>query len=277
MWRRMNARAAPGRASHERARVGEAPEIADLRHQCDRGQRRHAAPGLESRDDPAQGPAWQQGHHLLLQAIPARLSLLDGLDQLFEHDLLGGMLEPLFGQPSAMGACPMAPGRISASMPQQEGQQLLPRPPQSFHRGLPSPRQVAHRLVGRVRHPDRRQLAGAEQRGQGRRIATVGLDVPTRPHRHHRRRHHLAVVAHRTDLAVKPVPRGTGFIAEGEPPVLPCQLLHQLAHRLRPAGDGAEQAHLPAPATLRNRHRKRLCSYRMPRMSYPGSWLVSHA
>jgi hypothetical protein len=27
--------------------------------------------GLESSNDPAQGPPWQQGHHLPLQAIPA--------------------------------------------------------------------------------------------------------------------------------------------------------------------------------------------------------------
>jgi hypothetical protein len=91
---------------------GTRPSQADLRHQRDRGQHRDAAQGLESRDDPAQGPARQQGRYLLLQAIPARLSLLDGLDQLFEHDLLSGTIEPLFGQPLTMGACPMAPGRI---------------------------------------------------------------------------------------------------------------------------------------------------------------------
>jgi hypothetical protein len=48
------------------------------------------------------------------------LSLLDGLDQLLEYDLLSGVVEPLLGKPSAMGARPMAPGRINASMPQQE-------------------------------------------------------------------------------------------------------------------------------------------------------------
>src|SRR5579863_2776749 len=124
--------------SHELARVGEASEVADLRHQCDRREQCDAAQGLESLDNAVQGPTWQQDHHLLLQAIPARLSLLDGLDQLLKYDLLSGMVEPLFGKPSTMSARPMAPGWINASMPQQERQELLTRPPQPFHRGLPS-------------------------------------------------------------------------------------------------------------------------------------------
>src|SRR5579859_7792869 len=105
---------------HELTRVGEAPEVADLRHQRDRRQQCDATQGLESRDDPAQGPAWQQGRHMLLQAIATCLSLLDGLDQLLEYDLLSGVVEPLLGQPSAMGTRPMAPGRINAAMAQQE-------------------------------------------------------------------------------------------------------------------------------------------------------------
>src|SRR5262249_47557813 len=80
--------------------------------------------------------------------------------------------------------------------------------------------------------------------------ATVGLDMPARPHRHHGRRYHLAVITHRTDLAVKSVAGGPGLVAEGQPMMLFCQLLHQLAHRLRPAGDGAEGAHLTSPANL---------------------------
>ena len=133
-----------------------------------------------ARDDFAQRPAWQQGHHLLLQAIPARLSLFDGLDQLFEHDLLSSVVEPLFGKPSAMGAAPMASGRINPSMSQQEGEELLTRSPQPLHRGLPASRQVAHRLVRSVRHPDRGQLAGAEQRGQGCRGVAVLMCPPGR-------------------------------------------------------------------------------------------------
>jgi len=109
-----------------------------------------------------------------------------------------------------------------------------------------------------VRHPDRGQLAGAEQRGQDRRVAAVGLDVSTRPHGHHGRRHHLAVITHRTDLAVKPVAGGPGLVAEGQPMMLFCQLLHQLAHRLRPVGDGAEEAHLTASATPGDPYRERL-------------------
>jgi hypothetical protein len=36
------------------------------------------------------------------------------------------------------------------------------------------------------------------------------------------------------------------------------QLLHQLAYRVRPTGNGAEEAHFLARATLCNRHRYRL-------------------
>jgi hypothetical protein len=60
------------------------------------------------------------------------------------------VIEPLFGQPSAMGARPMASGWINALMSQQEKQELLTRPPEP-HRGLPSPRQITHRFAGRIR------------------------------------------------------------------------------------------------------------------------------
>src|SRR6185312_11158043 len=55
-----------------------------------------------------------------------------------------------------------------------------------------------------------------------------------------------------------PITRRSGLVAEGKPPMLLCQLLYQLAHRLRPAGDGAEEADFLVPAALRDGHGDRL-------------------
>lgn len=45
---------------------------------------------------------------------------------------------------------------------------MLPGTPQRLHRRLPGATQITHGLMGIVGNPNRRQLAGAEQRSQGR-------------------------------------------------------------------------------------------------------------
>src|SRR6516164_198160 len=66
----------------------------------------------------------------------------------------------------------------------------------------------------RVRHPNRRQIPGAQQASQCHGIAPVGLDPLARSLWHQRGRNHDAVVTQSTHLAVKPIPRRARFIAE---------------------------------------------------------------
>src|SRR5713226_9404164 len=65
-------------------------------------------------------------------------------------------------------------------------------------------------------------------------------------------------MAERPDLAVEPVSRRAGLVAKGKPRMSPRQLVDQLANRLRPVGDGAEEPHLATPSALGQRHRNRL-------------------
>ena len=112
--------------------------------------------------------------------------------------------------------------------------------------------------MSRVRNPDRGQFAGAEQRRQGRRVAPVGLDMAARPHRHHRGRDDLAIMAEGPDLPVQPVPCRAGLVTKGQPRMASRQLVDQLANRLRSVGNGAEEPHLATPSALRQCHRDRL-------------------
>src|SRR5439155_4845588 len=107
--------------SHQLARVGEAAKVADLGRQDNRRHHRNAAQRLEGGYDRLQRPARQQGDHLLLEALTPRHYLLDGLDQLFEDDLLGGVLEALLGKPAPVRPRPVPLGRIDATVPQQKG------------------------------------------------------------------------------------------------------------------------------------------------------------
>src|SRR6185295_18057797 len=56
-------------------------------------------------------------------------------------------------------------------------------------RGGASPHKVAHRLVRWVGHPDRGQLAGAQEAGQAKRVAAVSLYAVARLLRDERGRH----------------------------------------------------------------------------------------
>ena len=67
----------------------------------------------------------------------------------------------------------------------------------------------------RVRHPNRRQIPGAQQASQCHGIGPVGLDPLARSLWHQRGRNHDAVVTQSAHLAVKTIPRRARFIAEG--------------------------------------------------------------
>ena len=91
-------------------------------------------------------------------------------------DLLRRVLELLAGEPTPMGQAPMLAAAEHPTMTKQERQQLLTFLAQIRGRCLARPHEVTHRLVDRIRHPDRRQLAGAKQPRQRHGVTAVGLD-----------------------------------------------------------------------------------------------------
>lgn len=94
-------------------------------------------------------------------------------------------------------------GTIAASCcSRQERQQLLAFAAQIVRCGLTRPHKVTDRLVNRVRHPHRCQLACPMQACQRDRIPPVGLDVLARPFRDQRRGDHHAVMAQIPNVAI---------------------------------------------------------------------------
>ena len=64
---------------HQFTRVGESREVAELGDQRDRGDERHAAQGLESRDDGRPPPRRRQLTQLLREPLEPSLRFVDGV------------------------------------------------------------------------------------------------------------------------------------------------------------------------------------------------------
>jgi hypothetical protein len=135
-----------------------------------------------------------------LKSPTSAVTVLDGVDIVLQHDLLGWMLEAQRRQPPPIGQGPGGPAGIDPTVPQQEALQMLARLAQHPYGRGPGADQVAHRLVCRVRHPDRGQLARPVQLGQAQRITPVGLHPVARLARDQGWRHHHAGVAEPLEL-----------------------------------------------------------------------------
>ena len=192
---------------------------------------------------------------LLAQAVAAALGLVDRVDLLLQHDLLRRVREAQPGQPAPVRRRPGLAAGEHPAVAQQEALELLARPAHRLHRGRARPDQVAHRLVRRVGHPDRGQLAGPMQAGQRDGVAPVGLHPVAGLARDERGRHHRAVVAESGDLPVQAVAARAGLVADPELAVLLGEPLDQAPHGLGPVGDLAPEPHLARAPGLGHRHR----------------------
>jgi hypothetical protein len=121
--------------------------------------------GLHSLDHGPHRPIGKQILDLRGQALDPCLGILDGVDVILQHNLLGGMIEPDTGEPSPVGAVPALLARIDAAMAQQKPLQILARLAEHAHCRRPRTDEITHCLVRIVRHPHARQLAGPVQLG----------------------------------------------------------------------------------------------------------------
>ena len=130
---------------------------------------------------------------------------------------------------------------------------MLARLSKNPHRGRTCPNQIAHRLMRRVRHPDRRQLACPMQLGQHHRIAAIRLHTVARLHRNERWCDHDAVMPHLDKLPVQTVAARPSLIAETQPASARSQLFHQLTDMIRAVRHRPQMPDLPAALSHRNR------------------------
>jgi hypothetical protein len=120
--------------------------------------------------------------------------------------------------------------------------------------GKPGTYSVAQGLVGRIRHPDRRQIAGSVTARQLLGVAPVGLDAIGGLRRHEVRRDDVAGDPHLAQLPVQHVLRRSRFIAHAQGSG-PAELAHQFPDRLGPVRDHAQATDLPVRFSHRNRNR----------------------
>ena len=138
------------------------------------------------------------------------------------------VVERLGLQPAGVRLRPPAPPRpVHPLVTQQERAQALAHPQLDPLQVFACPDQVAHRLLLRIRHPHRRQLARAVQTRQHQRVPPVGLHPVAGPPRDQARRHHHTGMPQRRQLPVKPVPARTRLVTEAQPLAVPAQLAHQ--------------------------------------------------
>src|SRR5262245_6463446 len=107
------------------------------------------------------GASDQQGSKAMICSASPRHPLrgiLDGVEVVLQHDLLGGMREAQRRQPPPIGQGPRRSAGIMAAVPQQKALQVLTRLAQHPHRGGSGTDQIAHCLVCRIRHPNGREL-----------------------------------------------------------------------------------------------------------------------
>lgn len=74
--------------------------------------------GLYGLDDGPHRPIGKQILYLRSQAHDLRFDILNGVDVVLQHDLLGGVLGPDTGEPSPVSTGPALLARIDAAMAQ---------------------------------------------------------------------------------------------------------------------------------------------------------------
>src|SRR5262249_5969362 len=112
----------------------------------------------------------------LLQTLHALAFLADALKKLFERHTLLAMLELLRHQPFHVRRPPCRLARIAAPQPEHQRGDLLAFALEVLLRSQTGAREIAHGFVPLVGHPDRSELARAQQLGEAHRIAPVRLD-----------------------------------------------------------------------------------------------------
>ena len=127
-----------------------------------------------------EAPARQQGRDLPGQSLDSGLGVGHGMDIILEHDLLRRVFKANRRQPVRVRLRPALLAGIDPAVPQPEPLQMLQHLARNAPRRCLRPDQITHRLVGRIPHPDRRQLSRPVQLCQHKGTRD-GRSLPCRP------------------------------------------------------------------------------------------------
>ena len=174
---------------------------------------------------------------------------------LFQRQTLFAVRQLAAGQPGQVCLAPGGFAGIRVTKTQQQRGSLLAFGAQLAHRRTARAAEVAHRLMLRVRHPNRGQIAGTQLSRQRQRITAIVLHPIARPLRDQRRCRHQAIVPKLGDLPIQSVAGRTRFISKSQQRVLLCQLANQPGGCRRGVVDLTEIADLAVSAGFGDRHR----------------------
>jgi hypothetical protein len=196
------------------------------------------------------------GHELLDLAHEARnprRGVRDGADVVLQDDLLGGMVEAQVGEPTPVGLGPITAG-MNPPMAEQKRLQSLTPNGQGMGGCSARSHESPHRLMGGVRNPNRRQLAGPVQRGKGRGITAVGLDPIARPPAESEPGHDDAVATEFSELPEQTITARAGLVTQAQLLAVPPQTLDQPPHHLGAVLHGSQMPPSAIPTARRDRH-----------------------
>src|ERR1700735_5595397 len=109
--------------------------------------------------------------------------------------------------------CPRRPMVVMA-MTQEKARELLTGLTQTADRRQTGAHEIADRLMGRIRDPERRELARPMQLGHADRVPAGGLDPISRLARDQRRSHDDALMPGEGQLPLNPIAARSGLVAE---------------------------------------------------------------
>src|SRR3954452_18900428 len=141
--------------------------------------------------------------------------------------------------------------------------------------------QVTECLMLSIRYPDRGEITAAQQSCQFERIASVGLDLVTWPHRDERWRDYHALDAKLGELPMQRVPGWPSLVGDPQLNVLATQPRHEFADRARIIRNRAVAGW--RAVFFGNGHRDRRAMYvqtevpRPPMLHYLLHWADLHA
>jgi hypothetical protein len=98
-------------------------------------------------------PGRQKLFDLALKAREPRFRVLDRVDVILEHDLLGGVVEADRGQPAVVASGSTSDTAVDPGVAQEKALQMLAGLAEHAPRRGARPHQIAHRLMGGIGHP----------------------------------------------------------------------------------------------------------------------------
>lgn len=230
---------------HERARGGEASQVAHLGQQGHRGDPVDASQRAQLVDELLQGRLVHFACEIALGVPKPSLQILQHVEMAAQGLLRRRSLQLEILEP---GPIRLAPGRSSLRRLQVPAQrEVADSPPRSAYLILQhhaAPNQIAHRLLCRIRHPDRRQKPCQAQPSQLASIAPIRLHSVAAASRNQRRSRNHAGQTHVAQLAMQREAAGPRLVSEVKGlAVVPRQPPHAAGNLTRPIRDDSDVLH----------------------------------